>query len=83
MTGRNETAYLNLLHRRLAHSGLLDNGVSVHLVLLLDRMSDILGLTGKLKSLWAVETSGSVNVTSLLILGTLGLLGSSSSYMSD
>ena len=46
-------------------------------------MSDILGLTGKLKSLWAVETSGSVNVTSLLILDTLGLLGSSSSYMSD
>lgn len=46
-------------------------------------MSDVLGLTSKHKGLWAIETSGGVNVTSLLLLDTLSLLSSSSSYMSD
>ena len=80
MTGRNETAYLNLLHRRLAHSGLLDNGVSVHLVLFLDSVSHVLGLAGKLKSLRTVEAGGGVNVTSFLHLNAFRFLSSSSSY---
>lgn len=69
---------LNLLHRRLAHSWLLDDSISVHLILLADSVSLILGLTSKFKSLGAVETSGSMNMTSALLLNALGFLGSGS-----
>ena len=80
MNRKKETTYLDLLHRRLAHSGLLDNSVSVHLVILLDSVSHILGLTAKLKSLGTVEARSSVNFTSFLRLNAFRFLSSSSSY---
>ena len=69
---------LNLLHRRLAHSRLLDDSISIHLVFLANSVSLILGLTRKFKSLWAVEMSRSMNFPFSLLLSTLGFLGSSS-----
>lgn len=73
-------AYLNLLHRRLSNHGLLDDGVNVHLVVLGNGFSLILGLAGKLQSMGAEEVSVGVNLTHSLLLLTLNVLSSSSSY---
>ena len=72
--------YLNLLHSRLRDNGLLDDGVNVHLVVLGNGSSLILGLAGKLQSMRAEEVSVRVNLTNSLLLFTLNLLSSSSSY---
>ena len=72
--------YLNLLHSRLGDNGLLDDGVNVHLVVLRDGSSLILGLASELQSMGAEEVSVGVNLTNSLLLFTLNLLSSSSSY---
>ena len=72
--------YLNLLHSRLGDNGLLDDGVNVHLVVLRDGSSLILGLASKLQSMGAEEVSVGVNLTNSLLLFALNLLSSSSSY---
>ena len=77
---RNDFSHLNLLHRRLGDHGLLDDGVNVHLVVLGDGSSLILGLAGKLQSVRAEEVSVRVNLRNSLLLFTLNLLSSSSSY---
>ena len=77
---RNSFSHLNLLHRRLGDHGLLDDGVNVHLVVLGDGSSLILGLAGKLQSVRAEEVSVRVNLRNSLLLFTLNLLSSSSSY---
>ena len=77
---RNGFSHLNLLHRRLGDHGLLDDGVHVHLVVLGDGSSLILGLAGKLQSVRAEEVSVRVNLRNSLLLFTLNLLSSSSSY---
>ena len=77
---RNGFSHLNLLHRRLGDHGLLDDGVNVHLVILGDGSSLILGLAGKLQSVRAEEVSVRVNLRNSLLLFTLNLLSSSSSY---
>ena len=77
---RNGFSHLNLLHRRLGDHGLLDDGVNVHLVVLGDGSSLILGLAGKLQSVRAEEVSVRVNLRNSLLLFTLNLLSSSSSY---
>ena len=76
----NSHSYLDLLHSRLSDNRLLDDGVNVHLVLLSHRLTLILGLTSKLKSVRAEEVSLGVNLTHSLLLNTLNLLSSSSSY---
>ena len=73
--------HLDLLHGRLRDDGLLDDGVSVHLVLLGHRLALILGLASELESVRAEEVSLGVNLTHSLLLNTLDLLGGSSSYM--
>ena len=73
-------SYLNLLHRRLGDNGLLDDGVNVHLVVLSNGSSLILGLAGKLESMRTEKVSVSVNLTHSLLLLTLNLLRSNSSY---
>ena len=70
---------LNLLHSRLGDNRLLDDGVNIHLVLLSHRLTLILGLTSKLKSVRAEEVSLGLNLTHSLLLNTLNLLSSSSS----
>ena len=77
---RKRLSHLNLLHRRLGDHGLLDDGVNVHLVVLGDGSSLILGLAGKLQSVRAGEVSVRVNLRNSLLLFTLNLLSSSSSY---
>ena len=77
---RNGFSHLNLLHRRLGDHGLLDDSVNVHLVVLGDGSSLILGLAGKLQSVRAEEVSVRVNLRNSLLLFTLNLLSSSSSY---
>ena len=77
---RNGFSHLNLLHRRLGDHGLLDDGVNVHLVVLGDGSSLILGLAGKLQSVRAEEVNVRVNLRNSLLLFTLNLLSSSSSY---
>ena len=77
---RNSFSHLNLLHRRLGDHGLLDDGVNVHLIVLGDGSSLILGLAGKLQSVRAEEVSVRVNLRNSLLLFTLNLLSSSSSY---
>ena len=77
---RNGFSHLNLLHRRLGDHGLLDDGVNVHLVVLGDGSSLILGLAGKLQSVRAEEVSVRVNLRHSLLLLTLNLLRSNSSY---
>ena len=77
---RNGFSHLNLLHRRLGDHGLLDDGVNVHLVVLGDGSSLILGLAGKLQSVGAEKVSVRVNLRNSLLLFTLNLLSSSSSY---
>ena len=72
--------YLNLLHSRLSDNRLLDNGINVHLVLLGHRLTLILGLTSKLQSVRAEEVRFGVDLTNSLLLNTLNLLSSSSSY---
>ena len=72
--------YLNLLHSRLGDNGLLDDGVNVHLVVLRDGSSLILGLASELQSMGAEEVSVGVNLTNSLLLFALNLLSSSSSY---
>ena len=72
--------YLNLLHRRLGDNGLLDDGVNVHLVVLSDGSSLILGLASELQRVGAEEVSVGVNLTHSLLLLALNLLSSSSSY---
>ena len=83
MSIRLHATHLNLLHGRLRDDGLLDDGVSVHLVLLRHRLALILGLTGELQSVRAEEVRLGVNLTHSLLLDTLNLLGSSSSYMAS
>ena len=73
-------SYLDLLHSRLSDNRLLDDGVNVHLVLLGHRLTLILGLTSKLQSVRAEEVCLSVDLTHSLLLNTLNLLSSSSSY---
>ena len=80
MSIRLHAAHLDLLHGRLRDDGLLDDGVSVHLVLLRHRLALILGLAGELQSVRAEEVRLGVNLTHSLLLDTLNLLGSSSSY---
>ena len=70
--------YLNLLHSRLGDNGLLDDGVNVHLVVLRDGSSLILGLASELQSMGAEEVSVGVNLTNSLLLFALNLLSSSS-----
>ena len=77
---RNGFSHLNLLHRRLGDHGLLDDGVNVHLVVLGDGSSLILGLAGKLQSVGAEKVSVRVNLRHSLLLLTLNLLSSNSSY---
>lgn len=77
---RSTTTYFNLLHSTFSDNGLLDDGVSVHLVILSHRSSLVLGLAGKNKSMGAVEMSLGVNLTHSLLLNTLNLLSSGSSY---
>ena len=72
--------YLNLLHSRLGDNGLLDDGVNVHLVVLRDGSSLVLGLAGELQGVGAEEMGVSVNLSHLLLLLALNLLSSSSSY---
>ena len=72
--------HLDLLHGRLRDDGLLDDGVSVHLVLLRHRLALVLGLTSELESMRAEEVSLGVNLTHSLLLNALNLLSSSSSY---
>ena len=69
---------LNLLHRSLAHSRLLNDSVSVHLILLRNSMSLVLGLTSQLKSLGAEEMNVGMNMACTLLLNTLSLLSSGS-----
>ena len=75
-----QTTHLDLLHGRLRDDGLLDDGVSVHLVLLRHRLALVLGLTSELESMRAEEVSLGVNLTHSLLLNALNLLSSSSSY---
>ena len=72
--------YLNLLHSRLGDNGLLDDGVNVHLVVLRDGSSLVLGLASELQSVRAKEVGVGVNLAHSLLLFTLNLLSSSSSY---
>jgi len=72
--------YLNLLHSRLSDNRLLDDSVNIHLVLLGHRLTLILGLTSKLQSVRAEEVRFGVDLTNSLLLNTLNLLSSSSSY---
>mgnify|MGYP000083335399 CR=1 FL=1 len=72
--------YLDFLHGRFGNDGLLDDGVDVHLVVLRDGSSLILGLASKLQSMGAEEVSVGVNLTNSLLLFALNLLSSSSSY---
>ena len=76
-----DTAYFNLLHGSFSNDGLLDDSISVHLVILGHRSSLILGLTGKNESLRAEEVSVGVDLTNSLLLNTLNLLSSGSSYI--
>ena len=76
----NEAIYLNFLHSRLRNDGLLNDGVHVHLVVLSNGRSLILGLAGKLESMRTEKVSVSVNLTHSLLLLTLNLLRSNSSY---
>ena len=77
---RSRQIYLNLLHSRLSDDGSLDDSVSVHLVLLSHGLALVLGRFGKLEGVGAVEVSLGVNLTNSLLLNTLDLLGSGSSY---
>ena len=77
---RNGFSHLNLLHRRLGDHGLLDDGVNVHLVVLGDGSSLILGLAGKLQSVRAEKVRVRVNLRHSLLLLTLNLLSRNSSY---
>lgn len=79
-THADEAIYLDFLHSRLRNDGLLDDGVHVHLVVLSNGSSLILGLAGKLQSVRAEEVSVRVNLRNSLLLFTLNLLSSSSSY---
>ena len=72
--------YLDLLHSRLGDHGLLDDGVDVHLVVLRDGSSLVLGLASELQSVRAEEVGVGVNLAHSLLLFTLNLLSSSSSY---
>ena len=72
--------YLDLLHSRLGDNGLLDDGVDVHLVVLRDGSSLVLGLASELQSVRAEEVGVGVNLAHSLLLFTLNLLSSSSSY---
>ena len=80
MSVSTHATHLNLLHGRLGDHGLLDDGVSVHLVLLRHRLALVLGLTSELESMRAEEVSLGVNLTHSLLLNALNLLSSSSSY---
>ena len=75
-----QATHLDLLHGRLRDDGLLDDGVGVHLVLLRHRLALVLGLASELESVGAEEVSLGVNLTHSLLLNTLNLLGSGSSY---
>ena len=79
-THADEAIYLDFLHSRLRNDGLLDDGVNVHLVVLGDGSSLILGLAGKLQSVGAEKVSVRVNQRHFLLLLTLKLLSSNSSY---
>ena len=76
----NEAIYLNFLHSRLRNDGLLNDGVNVHLVVLGNGSSLILGLAGKLQSMRAEKVSMRMNLTHSLLLLTLNLLSGCSSY---
>ena len=80
MSVSTHATHLNLLHGGLGDHGLLDDGVSVHLVLLRHRLALVLGLTSELESMRAEEVSLGVNLTHSLLLNALNLLSSSSSY---
>ena len=75
------SSHLNLLHRRFSDNGLLDDGINVHLVLLSHRLTLVLGFTRKLKSVRAEEVCFGMNLANSLLLNTLNLLSSSSSYI--
>ena len=79
-THADEAIYLDFLHSRLRNDGLLDDGVHVHLVVLSNGSSLILGLAGKLQSVRAEKVSVRVNLRHSLLLLTLNLLSSNSSY---
>ena len=72
--------YLDFLHGRFGNDGLLDDGVDVHLVVLGNGSSLVLGLAGELQRVGAEEMGVSVNLSHLLLLLALNLLSSSSSY---
>ena len=75
------STHFNLLHGSFSDDGLLDDSIGVHLVVLGHRSSLILGLTSKNESLGAEEVSIGVDLTNSLLLNTLNLLGSGSSYI--
>ena len=77
---RKMEAHFNSLHSSFGNDRLLDNSISIHLVILGNRLSLILGLAGKNKSVRAIEVSLGVNLTNSLLLNTLNLLSSSRSY---